>query len=221
MLEELKNFNDFLEGVPLSVTKFFKTFFKSSEELTQSYVDNVCRWMAWRVNITVETARQWLIGILWSKYGSALGLIAAGEKVRNALSDPIGAIGGMLGEFFKPFAVIKEFITTLIKEVPRLAKNLANIMSVLPPEPPNPRINFDAFKLDIHTISMKDVINGPNMPTPEQMFPEPASPFSKESFNSAFEEAKKTSIAEGPIFKPKESGVKISGGTESDGTSIA
>ena len=221
MLDELKRFNDFLEGVPLSMTRFFKVAFKSGEELAQSYVDAVCKWAAWKVNISVERVRQWIIKILWQKYGSALGLLAAGQKVKQVLTDPTKILS-MIGEFFKPFKVIEKFIRTLVKEVPRLAENLANIASSLPPEPPNPNINFNAFKLNIHTISMKDVLNGPNMPSPEQMFPEPPSPWSKESFNSAFEDAKETAIAEGPIFKlpEKESGVKLSDGTESNGTSI-
>ena len=41
------------------------------------------------------------------------------------------------------------------------------------------------------------------IPTPRQMFPEPASPFSKEAFNSSFDNAKKTAAAEGVIYKPE------------------
>ena len=92
MLDELKKFNDFLEGVPRSITVFFKAAFKSGEELVQSYVDAVCTWAAWRVNITIEIARQWLIKALWKKYGKALKLLAAGQIVKKFFQNPLKII---------------------------------------------------------------------------------------------------------------------------------
>ena len=224
MLDELKKFNDFLEGVPLSVTKFFKATFKSGEEFAQSYVDAVCRWAAWRVNKTIEVMRQWLIRALWKKYGSALSLLAAGQKVKKAITNPIKFIGDVLGELFKPFVVIQKFITTFAKELIRLAKNLAEIMSVLPPEPPDPRINYDEFKLKVHTISMKEVLAGPEaLPSPDEMFPEPPKPWSKATFNASFSDAKDVISEDRPFFKlpEKESGVKVSGGISGSDTTIA
>ena len=222
MLEFLSKVNNFLEGVPLSVTKFFKSAFKSGEELVQSYVDSVCRWTAWRVNITIERLRQKVIIALWEQYSRYLILLRAGQIIQNFIRDPLGTLGRFAGEFFKPFAKVKEFIRVLYKEVPRLAANLANIMQVLPPDPPNPNVNFNAFQLKIHSISMKEILLGPSgLQPPEEMFPEPEKPWSKETFNTSFEQAKKTSIAEGPVFKlDKESGVKMSGGFESTDDTI-
>ena len=232
MLEYLNKINNFLEGVPLSVTKFFRTAFKSSEELVQSYVDSVCRWAAWRVNISVEWVRQKVIIALWEQYSRYLVLLQAGAIVQKFMQNPLKAIVGFAKEFFKPFKKVREFIKVLYKEIPRLAENLANIMSALPPEPPNPNINFNAFKLNIHTISMKEILLGPAaLQPPEKMFPEPPKPWSKETFNASFEDAKETAIAEGPQYKwkdgkwqtgeEKESGVKLSGGTESNGAALA
>ena len=201
-LDWLVKVNDVLEGIPSSIIKYFRALTQSGEKLTQSYVDIVCRWLAWRVNITVERIRQRVIRTLWEQYGKYLAMMQCVNTVQKVVSDPIGALGSFVGKFASPVKAVISFVTTLAKEVPRLAANLANIASALPPDPPNPDINFNEFKLQIHTISMQDVIKGPDgMPTPEQMFPKPTGPFSKEAFNASFDEAKKTSAVDGVVFK--------------------
>ena len=203
-LDWLVKVNDFLEGVPNSVITYFNALTKSGEELTQSYVDTVCAWLAWKVNIMVETKRQQVVQTLYEQYGGYLQMFSAVNTVKNAISDPIGAIGGFLGRFAAPIGAVIDFLKTLMREIPRLAANLANIASALPPDPPNPRINFNAFKLKIGTVTLKEVMTGTEgTPTPGQMFPEPAKPFSKEAFNASFDNAKKTAAAEGVIYKPE------------------
>jgi hypothetical protein len=220
-LDYLKSFNDFLEQVPVNASNFFKATFKAGEEYTQTYVDTVCRWMAWKININVERLRQKTIKMLSEQYGAALGVVQALNVVKNAAMNPLDAAGSAFSFFSKPIAAATSFVKTLMTEIPRLAANLANIANSLPPAPPNPDINFNAFKLKINTISMAD-LSGASMPTPEEMFPEPAKPFGKEAFNSSFENAKSAAADEGVVYKlPKKSEKKISGGSESDGTAIA
>lgn len=219
-LDWLVKINDFLETVPENVLKYFKALTRSGEELTQSYVDVVCRWLAWKVNIMVERKRQQVIKTLSEQYGGYLSLVAGVNVVKQAFN-PLNA-----GSFFKKFAApvqaIIDFIKLLMKEIPRLAENLANIASALPPEPPNPNINFNEFKLKVGTISLGEIASGNTGPTPEEMFPEPPSPFSKEAFNSSFENAKSAAADEGVVYKlPQKSEKKLSGGPESDGTAIA
>ena len=220
-LDWLVKINDFLEEVPGSVLKYLKAFTKSGEELTQSYVDTVCRWLAWKVNLMVERKRQQVIKTLYDQYGGYLSMFAGVSAVKQALN-PLKA-GNFFAKFAAPIKAIISFVSTLMTEIPRLAANLANIASALPPEPPNPHINFDEFKLKIGTISFGEVVAGPaGMKSPEEMFPEPAKPFSKEAFNSSFENAKAAAAEEGVVYKlPKKSEKKTSGGTESDGTAIA
>lgn len=205
MLEFLKKVNDFLETVPIGVLNFFKKAFKAGETYVQEQVDIICRWVAWGVNINIERLRQKVIKALWEQYSKYLILLQAGQVVQNFLSDPLGTIGSFASNFFKPFAKVKEFIQVVVREVPRLAENLANIANSLPPEPPDPHINFNAFELKINTITMKDVMNGPNnMPTPEEMFPEPEKPFGKASFDAAFDKAKAKTKEDKIVYKMPE-----------------
>ena len=220
-LDYLKSFNDFLEQVPMNARTFFNATFKAGEEYSQSYVDIVCRWLAWKININVERLRQKTIKMLSEQYGAALGVVQALNVVKTAATNPLDAAGGAFSYFSKPIVAATNFVKTLITEIPRLAANLANIANSLPPAPPNPDINFDAFKLKINTITMADLTGG-SMPSPEEMFPEPAKPFSKEAFNSSFENAKATAADEGVVYKlPKKSEKTLSGGPESDGTALA
>lgn len=200
-LDWLVKINDFLEGVPKSVISYFNALTKSGEELVQSQVDATCAWLAWKVNIMVERKRQQVIKTLYEQYGGYLSMFAGISAVTQALN-PLKA-GSFFKKFLAPAGAIKSFLTTLMTEIPRLAANLANIASALPPEPPNPHINYNAFKLNIHTISIKDIMAGPNMPSPEQMFPEPAKPWSREAFNASFDDAKETAAVNGVIFKPE------------------
>ena len=204
-LSWLTKVNDFLEGVPNSVNLYFKALTKSGETLSQSYVDVVCRWLAWRVNLTVERIRQRVIKALWEQYGGYLVMAQAANVIKRAVTDPIGTVGSFFGKFAAPIRFVADFLKTLLVEIPRLAANLANISRALPPDPPNSNINFNAFELDIHTVSMQDIIAGPDgMPTPEQMFPEPTRPFSSEAFSTSFNNAKKTSAVNGIVYRPGE-----------------
>jgi hypothetical protein len=218
-LDWLVKVNDFLEQVPDSILKYFKALSKSGEELTQTYVDTVCRWLAWKVNIMVERKRQQVINTLYNQYGGYLTLFAGVDVVKQALN-PLKA-GGFFSKFAAPIGAIISFLKTLMTEIPRLAANLANIANALPPEPPNPHINFNEFKLRIGTVSFGEVVRGTaGTPTPEEMFPEPTKPWTKAAFNESFEEAKSAAADEGVVYRLPEGTSKISGGTESDGTVI-
>lgn len=210
----LTKVNDTLEQIPKNALEFFDKTFKKGEEYTQDFVDAACRWLAWSININVERIRQGVIKNLAKQYAGAVNVVSTVSVVKNALSDPIGSLGSVFSYFSKPFSIAKGFYDVLVVEIPRLAENLANIASSLPPEPPNPHINFNAFKLKIGTISMGDITGASTMPTPEQMFPEPPSPFSKAVFDSSFDNAK---------AKTEESQVmyKLSGGTESIDNKLA
>jgi hypothetical protein len=182
----LKQTNDWLEKYPLKIVDSFQNFFKASEDITQAETDIICEWLAWKVNITVERMRQQVVKALYNMYMSTTGGRVA--KVVNAITsfvkDPLGALGAFGSALFGPVAVVLSWVTMLGKEVPRLARNLANIAQSLPPEPPSPRINFNKFKLKIGSVSMSTILTDPSaMPDPEKMFPEPTRPWSKDTFD--------------------------------------
>lgn len=188
-LEWLSKINDFLEQVPTNVNNWFEGLFKSGEDLTQDFVDKCCAYAAWKVNVMVERKRQAVIQTLNEEYGGYLKALTVVTVIKQAVTDPLGTIGSFFGILAGPYAKVVDFLQALIKEVPRLAANLANIANSLPPTPPNPHINFNAFRLKINSISMGDITAGSNLPTPEQMFPEPEKPFGKKAFNDSFENA--------------------------------
>ena len=204
MLDFLTKVNDFLEQVPDNTLNFFNSFFKSGEELVQSKVDLVCAWVSWQVNITIERLRQRVLKALWQHYNKYLILLKAGSIIQDFVTDPIGTIGRFANEFLKPFKKVKEFIEVLVKEIPRLAMNLARIAESLPPTPPSPDINFNAFDIKVNTISMKEIMAGiDNLPSPEEMFPEPTRPFGKKTFDASFQNAKATTAADQIVYKLK------------------
>lgn len=187
--------NDWLEDCPERIVAAYDNFIGNGEGLVQSKVDKFCAWLAWKVNIAVERKRQAVLKILHEQYQTT----AAGKvmKMANAIqsfvSDPLGALGTFAGAIFGPVTFVFKLITQLISEVIRLAANLARIMAVLPPNPPNPHINYDKFKLRVNSISMGEVMAGPgSLPSPEAMFPEPEKPFTKETFAKGFEEGTAT-----------------------------
>ena len=196
-LDWLKNVNDFLEQVPISILGYFDNLAKSAEQMAQKHVDIICRWLAWKVNLMVERKRQEVVKWLYDQYGfylqlaQVLGPLKASSSPGASPTSILKALLCLLDPFLKPMKVILGFLQTLMIEIPRLAKNLAKIAEALPPTPPNPNINYDEFKLKIGTISIKEIMMGPDgMPTPEEMFPEPMRPFGKEFFNAAFSDAK-------------------------------
>ena len=225
-LDWLVKVNDFLEQVPAGVLTYFKALSKSGEELVQTQVDYICSWLAWKVNIMVERKRQQVIKTLQEQYGGYLALMSGVSLVKQALN-PLNA-GAFFAKFAAPIVAIYDFLKTLIKEIPRLAENLANIANSLPPDPPNPHINYNAFKLRIGTISLGEIMGASTMPTPEEMFPEPPKPFSKAAFDASFQNAKAAGAEEGIVYKMPDvktklsnlKTTKLSGGSESDGTTI-
>lgn len=191
-LSFLKTTNDWLEDVPIRITTAYNNFIGNGEDLAQSKVDIFCAWLAWKVNIAVERKRQAVLQILYDQYKSTAGgkVASVAQAIQSFCNDPIGAIGALAGAIFGPVFAVFKWIVELGKEILRLASNLARIMAVLPPSPPNPHINYDKFKLKVKSISMAEVTSNPyNLPPPEVMFPEPQKPFTKESFTEGFEKA--------------------------------
>jgi hypothetical protein len=191
-LEFLKTTNYWLENVPLRIIAAFENFIGSGERAVQSRVDIICAWLAWKVNIAIERKRQAVLRILYGQYEkTAAGqVMKVAGAVQSFCSDPIGAVGAFAGALFAPIMAVFSWITELISEILKLAENLAKIVSALPPTPPNPRINYDKFKLKVGSISLGTIMTDPNsLPPPEVMFPEPEKPFSKEAFAKGFETA--------------------------------
>ena len=191
LLSFLQSTNDFLETVPYTITKFFDRIYESGERVTQKGVDMVCEWCSWRVNTWVEASRQGVIKALHSQYSDATGMLEPMTSLQQGFSNPmkkIGAVAAFVKKIISilvgPLKAVIEFITQLFNELARLARNLANIMSVLPPPPPSPEINYDKFKLSIKSIGASDITTDPsNMPSPEELFKnEPIVPFSNEYF---------------------------------------
>ena len=204
-LEWLSKINDFLEQVPANVDKWFSQTFKAGEELTQDFVDKQCVWLSNKINRRIEEKRQQVIKTLQDEYGGYLNALSVITVIKQVLTNPIGLIGSFFNILAGPYGKVVSFLQALIKEVPRLAANLANIANSLPPAPPNPHINFNKFKIKVNSISMGDIMGGATMPSPEQMFPEEKKPFGKEAFNEMFENA--------PISKEIDNVIYVEGET--------
>lgn len=184
--------NDWLEDMPLRIIAAFENFVGSGENALQSKVDIICAWLAWKVNIAVERKRQAILRILYGQYEKTVGgrVMKVASAVQSFCNDPLGALGSFAGALFAPIAAVFNWILELGSQILRLAENLAKIVSALPPTPPNPRINYDKFKLKIGSISLSTITSDPyKLPPPEVMFPEPEKPFTKETFAKTFETA--------------------------------
>ena len=191
-LQFLKTTNAWLEKVPISMINAFENMIGSGEKISQSKVDQICAWLAWKVKLAIERKRQALIQTLHDQYvNNQKGpVMRAVNAITSFVSDPLGALGDFASTVFAPIAPAIEWIKILIKEIPKLVENLARIVSALPPAPPNPRINYDKFKIKVGSLSLGAIIKGTaGMKSPEEMFPEPEKPFSKESFERAFADA--------------------------------
>ena len=220
-LEWLSKINDFLEQVPVNVNTWFTNTFKSGEELTQDFVDKQCIWLSNKINRMIEEKRQQVIKTLQDEYGGYLKALTVVTIIKKAVSDPLGTIGSFFGMLAGPYAKVVDFLQALIREVPRLAANLANIANSLPPAPPNPHINFNKFQIKVNSISMGDIMGGGAMPSPEQMFPEVKSPSGKEAFDDMFENAPVAKEIDNIVYKEDDSYVDIMNTTSIVDTSLA
>ena len=188
-LSFLKTTNDWLEKVPKVTTESLNNMIGTGENIAQNKVDDICAWLSYKVNVAVERKRQSLIRTLHEQYvNNQKGpLMKAANAISSFVSDPLEALGSFASAIFAPIQPVFDWLKILIKEVPRLAANLANIVSSLPPPAPNPQINFDKFKLKVHSFGLKEIIKGTKgMKAPEQMFPEPPDPFHHDTFAGLF-----------------------------------
>lgn len=202
-LDFLVKFNDFLEQVPGVALSFFDRTFKAGQTTSQSYVDVVCRYVSWKINIMIERARQKVLKSLCDQYGWFLKVVSAINVGKNVVSNPIGTVGSFFGLITGPAKTAINFVVTLATELPRLAANLSKIASVLPPEPPDPSINFNEFKIKLGGISMGALLSADSLPPPEVLYPEPPSPWSKEAFQVAFDAGKEDYNKDKVVYKPK------------------
>lgn len=187
--EFLECTNDWLESVPERAINALNNSVGNGEKIAQAKVDAICLWVSWKINIQIERVRQATLRALYGMYkNTAAGkVIQVINVIKEFVSDPIKTIGSFASAIFAPFAPIVKWLPTLQRELPRLAKNLANIASSLPPTPPSPHINYDKFKIKVKTISISTITSDPNkLPSPEAMFPEPPKPISSEIFESIF-----------------------------------
>ena len=190
--EFLKATNDWLESVPNRATKALNNFVGTGEKMTQEKVDAICIWLSWKINIQIERVRQSVLKALYGMYKStAVGkVMQVAMVIKEFVSNPLRTLGSFAGAIFGPVPKVISWISTLMKELPRLAKNLSEIASSLPPAPPTPHINYDKFKIKVKSISLSTITSDPNkLPSPESMFPEPPKPFSKETFENTFANA--------------------------------
>ena len=203
-LDFLVKFNDFLEQVPVMVLNFFDRTFKAGQTTSQSYVDLVCRWVSWKVNLMIERARQRVLKTLCDQYSGVLTVMKVINAGKNVVSNPIGAVGGFFSTITAPFVTVVKYIATLATELIRLAGNLSKIASALPPEPPDPNINFNEFRIKVGGISMGTLLSADSLPPPEVVVgPEPPSPWSKEAFQAAFDAGKEDYGKDKIVYKPK------------------
>lgn len=224
--------NDWLESVPGRVTKAFDNFIGNGEKVTQEKVDAICIWLSWKINIQIERVRQSVLRGLYGMYKSTAAgkVMHAAMVIKEFVSNPLKAIGSFASTVFGPVPKVISWVSTLMKELPRLARNLSNIASSLPPSPPNPHINYNKFKIKVKSVSLSTITSDPSkLPSPESMFPEPPKPFSKETFENTFANASAKLKSNKVIYKltkkQKESLDIISGSPidedTSDGTGIA
>ena len=212
----LKNVNDWLESVPSRMNNAFDNMVGDDERAVQAKVDRTCVWLAWKVNVSVEGVRQKLIKALHNMYKTTVvGIVmSAILNVKRIVQNPLYFVGYLLRFFadvLTPFGLITSWFKMLSSELPRLAKNLANIGSSLPPTSSNSNINFNAFKLRIKTISVSDVTSSPdNLPAPDVMFPEPEKPFTKDSFNEVFMNTSAKLKSNKLIYKLNKKGNQVS-----------
>ena len=203
-LDWLKQANATLEQIPDGILAYFDAIVQLGEKATQSFVDGVCEYAAWMVNISVERLRQKILKGLYEQNKLVQVISNIINIGKNVIQDPLGTIGSFFGTITAPISATIKFIVELVQELAKLAGNLSRIASVLPPAPPNPRINYNKFQLKLGDISMGALGSADSLPDPEIIFPEPENPFGKNAFKKSFEEGKKASETnEVKAFKEK------------------
>ena len=196
VLDWLKKANATLEQLPNGILAYFDAIAQMGERATQAFVDGICRYAAWLINITVERIRQAILKGLYEQFILVRVIADAIDLGKKVIQDPLGTIGSFFSKITAPISAAVKFPIELAKELAKLASNLAKIASVLPPPPPNPHINYNEFKLKLGNISMGALGSADSLPDPEVIFPKPPNPFGKEAFKSSFEEGKKASETE-------------------------
>ena len=184
-LSWLRTINNWLEILPSVVTASLNNMIGTGENMAQSKIDMICAWLAYKINVGIERKRQEVIKALYAQYisnakGPVWRVIIA---IQSFVADPIGSVGSFASAIFGPVKTVIEWVIVLVKELPRLAQNLANVASTLPPTPPTPNINFDKFQIKVNSISMGEILKGPaGFKNPEDMFPKPIDPYEQDSF---------------------------------------
>lgn len=200
LLSWLDKINDNLEANPLAIIKFLNRISSEAEALPQAGVDLICEWASCKANRMIEGLRQKVVKGLYKQNKVIQIVVAPAQALYNFYKNPLGAIEGILkmvikilGVLYAPVMAFIEFMSDLVKEISRLAKNLAVIASTLPPKPINPKVNFHKFKLDIGSIGMNTIMEDPsNLKSPEDMFPQTApTPFSGAFWKAVGPEAQK------------------------------
>lgn len=190
MLSWLRKANDFLEQVPEGILAYFDAIVDMGETIAQDKVDSICRYAAWKANISIERARQKILKGAYNQNKAAKAVVDLMNIGKKFMQDPLGTVFSFFDPILKPFVGVAKFTIELIQEISRLAENLAKIADALPPAPPNPRINFNAFQLNLGVISMGALASVDSLPDPEIIFPEPEKPWTKKSFEASFAKGK-------------------------------
>lgn len=210
----LRTANAALEQIPGGIITYFDAIADMGENVSQAFVDAVCRYAAWMVNINIERIRQKVLKSIYDQNIVVRIIVDILEIGKKVILNPLDVIPTFFERLTAPFRVAKEIIVDIVKEISRLSENVTKIMSVLPPDPPNPDINFHEFKIKIYTFGMGALAPSDSFPAPEVLFPQPPSPFGKDTFMEAFAEGKKTFSAEtytvnekvkDVLYKPKKS----------------
>lgn len=182
----LQTANAALEQVPNGVLAYFDAIGELGETASQAWVDKLCRYAAWMVNVRIERIRQYVIKGVYEQ-NKAIKLIVDGlNTAKKVMEDPLGVIPSMFSFITSPFSSAIQMMVSFAEEIAKLAANLSRIMQVLPPSPPNPNINFNEFKLQVGSFSMGALGSADSLPDPEVMFPKPESPFGKNAFKDSY-----------------------------------
>lgn len=193
MLSWLDEINDYLEENPRVIVQFLDNISSEAEALSQEGVDLICEYASCKCNRSVERVRQKIVKALYKQNKVIEVVVAPAKTLYNFYKNPwdfietgLNVVKKVLGVLYGPVMAFAEFTASLVKEIARLAKNLAMIVSTLPPQPVNPKVNFNKFHIDIGSIGMSTITEDPsNLQSPEEMFPLTVPvPFSKEFFQA-------------------------------------